>query len=277
MSIKLFRWHSLPVSFKSDGVSLFGRLLIPSIGGPFPGVILCHGMGSDHRAMKPSAERLARKGIASLIFDFRGHGKSEGTCDDNTPKDVIAAWEYLSSRPEINPRRIAIVGHSMGAIAAVVAASQIDNLAALVSMSCTDDRPKGGPASSQGAKGLVSFIVEYPRMGIFPWMGWLQGVIAWLWMRLRGYRMRVDIVRSAELTARMAITNALEIMRPCPLLLVHCQGDNVVPYNDVLSLYEKAKSPKELLTPKGGFHSTPLFPGKVRRRWMEWLVSILKG
>ena len=70
-----------PVHFHSQGSELYGCIVLPQRQGPFPTVVLGHGFGSDHRAMLPVAYSLAGQGVASLCFDFRGHGRSQGGSD----------------------------------------------------------------------------------------------------------------------------------------------------------------------------------------------------
>jgi pimeloyl-ACP methyl ester carboxylesterase len=63
---------------------------------------------------------------ALLAVDLRGHGASGGSQDwSQMPQDVIAAWEALIQRPDVDPDRTAIVGASIGAnLALVVAANE---------------------------------------------------------------------------------------------------------------------------------------------------------
>ena len=271
-------WQSLTIGFDSCGADINGMLLIPNSEEPLPGAILCHGMASDHRTMKPSAERLARMGVACLTFDFRGHGKSGGICDDNIVNDVIAARDYLSKRLEVDPQRIALVGHSMGAVASVLAASRLDELKALVPISCASGATITQEMSQEISQRLAELgdtILEFPKLGHMLWQGPIHGVLSWAQMRLRGYRLRIDVGKSMDALARGGVIAAIEGTRPFPVLFVHCKGDRIVPYQDTLELYERAKQPKELLIARGGFHSYPLFPGGVRRRWMSWLSSVL--
>lgn len=71
---------------------LSGQLLLPNHKEQVPGAILCHGLGSGLEAVRPSALRLAKQGIASFIFDFRGHGRSKGVFDGRQVEDVVEAW-----------------------------------------------------------------------------------------------------------------------------------------------------------------------------------------
>ncbi len=272
------KWHAESVGFSSGEIILHGELFLPGGEGPFPGAVLCHGMASDHRAMRQVARRLVREGIATLTFDFRGHGKSEGVVDDNIWQDVIAAVKFLRSNARINPKRIAVVGHSFGAWAAIIAAATFRDLRALVSISSPGemkDHPDGASASLyRKLTESRRVIFEYPRCGALPGLGRLSGFISTLWMWIRGYRARVDW-RKALRVGQNVKCAALEQMGDFPKLFVHCGKDTVAPYDKALYLYQRFEAPKEFLLAKSGFHSTPLFPGPVREKWVAWLVSAL--
>ena len=257
-------WHTESVDLASEEAMLHGELLLPKGEGPFPGAVLCHGMATDHRAMRPSAQRLTRKGIATLTFDFRGHGKGQSILDENVVKDVIAAIEFLRSHPKVAPERIALVGHSFGALAAIHAAAELDDLGALVSLS-----------NAAEINRRLERLIELPRFGFMLGLGGLRFSISLLWMQIRGYRLRMDIKKTLELWDKLNPLNVIENIGAFPKLFVHCGGDRLVPYEGTLRLYEKARSPKELLVSKGGFHASPLFPGKLRGKWIAWLVSTL--
>lgn len=272
-------WHKESMDLATEGGTLHGEILIPKGKGPFPGAVLCHGMGADHRAMRPSAQRLARKGVATLTFDFRGHGKSDGIIDGNEARDVIAALKFLRNHPKIDPWRIALVGHSLGAMAVIHAAAELKHLRALVSLSSPSEM--NGRAERflsslyHKAAQIGSFIFEYPRHGPLPGLGKLEGMISTLWMWLRGYRLYVDWGKSLEIWANLRLSAAFERLGAFPKLFVHCKGDRAISYQSVLELYRKVAPPKEFFLAEGGFHTTPLLPGRLRRRWVAWLISTL--
>jgi alpha-beta hydrolase superfamily lysophospholipase len=94
----------MPVTFGSNGLKLTGKVFLPecaSADSPVPGAVLCHGFGSSHSAMQDSARIIARRGIAAFIFDFRGHGNSEGAVDGKQPDDAVDAWNVLRQFPEV--------------------------------------------------------------------------------------------------------------------------------------------------------------------------------
>jgi dipeptidyl aminopeptidase/acylaminoacyl peptidase len=91
--------------FGNHGVKIYGKIIIPanaSSSNPVPGAVLCHGIGADHKVMESSAMLLVGKGIATLLLDIRGHGKSEGTLDGYFYKDVVDAWTVLTSLPVVD-------------------------------------------------------------------------------------------------------------------------------------------------------------------------------
>lgn len=89
-------------------------------------VILCHGFNSnkDFPILKMIAEQLQSDGVASLVFDFNGHGESEGKFRDmtvpNQIEDLDSVLAYVSILPYIQD--VALVGHSQGGVVAAMAA-----------------------------------------------------------------------------------------------------------------------------------------------------------
>ena len=94
-----------------------------------PMVILMHGIFSskDFNPMPSLAKALARAGIASIRFDFDGHGKSEGRMQDMTIEkemaDAMVIWEYAKSLPFVT--RIGFLGHSQGGVIASMTAGRL--------------------------------------------------------------------------------------------------------------------------------------------------------
>ena len=272
-------WDTEAVDFAGDEGMLHGELLIPRGQGPFPGAVLCHGATTDHRAMRPSAQRLTRRGIATLTFDFRGHGRSDGFLDANVAKDVTAALDFFRNHPKVDSERIALVGHSLGAMAAIQAASELERIQALVFLSSPTDIDVQmeeflAPIYDKVTQ-AQGHIVEFPRFGPLPLLSWFHGLVSRLWMWIRGYRMRIHLAQNPESWVTLNPVTAVHKIGAFPKLFVHCEGDKQVPYKGTLKLYDKARWPKEILVSKGGFHASPLFPGKLREKWVAWLVSAL--
>jgi putative phosphoribosyl transferase len=125
------RPESLRVSFKnSRGLALAGRLLVPASPGPHPTVVFAHGWGSgkDSPRNRAAGEALRAVGFATFLFDFTGHGESEGTREDSTPAqqvdDLSAALDALEGLDEVDRGRIGVVGASSGAAVALLQAAR---------------------------------------------------------------------------------------------------------------------------------------------------------
>jgi hypothetical protein len=107
-----------------------GTLTLPKAQGPVPGVVLVHGSGPNDRdetvygvrPFRDLAEGLASAGIAVLRYDKRTkvHGAQmmalkNLTVQEETVDDAVLAAAVLGSQPEVDPRRVFILGHSLGA------------------------------------------------------------------------------------------------------------------------------------------------------------------
>jgi len=111
------------VSFTADdGVVLVGDLYLPEGDAPHAAMIVMHGSGPEVMsdvAYRMHAVAFAREGIAVLMWDKRGAGRSEGDFDaatfQNFMNDGYAALEYLRTRSDIDPNRIGLLGFSEGA------------------------------------------------------------------------------------------------------------------------------------------------------------------
>lgn len=145
------------VTVGADPWALPGTLTLPKSGtAPYPAVILVHGSGPNDRdetigANKPFreiAEGLAAQGIAVLRYDKRTrvHGAKMDaksiTVDDEVLQDANAAIALLKTKPQIDPKRIYVVGHSLGALLAPLVATQNPDLGG-IAMLAGAARPLG--------------------------------------------------------------------------------------------------------------------------------------
>jgi len=98
---------------------LSGSLILPRGEGPFPAVVFAHGSGQETRdASRGLASLFVNNGIACLIFDKRGVGRSEGehwaASFSDYANDLVAAVQLLKTLPEIKKEKIGLYGHSQG-------------------------------------------------------------------------------------------------------------------------------------------------------------------
>ena len=271
-----------PIVFGSHGLKLKGKILLPknsSADEPVPGAVLCHGFGAGHRAMEPGARTMAAQGIATLIFDFRGHGSSEGAADGKMAEDVVDAWSLLSQLPEVDSNRMGLVGHSLGAMSIIMAAERVSNPRALVALACppeVDSQLLADEPNNIGRWGQnTNAVAEYPKHGSFPWLKGVAALMCRAWMYLGRFKVRVDWQKFSEAFPQMRMSEILQKLEDCSKLFVFCEGDKVTPYQKSAFVYEAACQPKELLLAKGGFHTTPLLRGNLRSQWTSWTVRTL--
>jgi uncharacterized protein len=192
-------------------------LWLPSGGAaPRGGVVILHGAGSCKENHHDFARALVASGLAAVAFDQRGHGESEGPMDGRALDDVAAMADLLRERtPEGTP--VALRGSSMGGYLAILATRRA-RAAAVVAI-C--------PASAEGlARGLASGALQFDA----------------------------DRTSVEELLSAHDLHAAVSEL-PCPLLLVHAEGDEQVPVEHSRELARLMPQPgSRLVTVPGGHH-----------------------
>jgi alpha/beta superfamily hydrolase len=114
------------------GNGIAGTLNLPAGVKMPPAVLMLHGFGSYKDEVgnmyKRLAAALAAKGIASLRIDFSGFGKSDGDTGSTTVggqvKDAEAACAWLQDLKTVNPRRLGVIGFSLGGGIATIVTAQ---------------------------------------------------------------------------------------------------------------------------------------------------------
>ena len=134
------------VTIADGDVSLAGTMTRPKgAAGKLPAVFFLSGSGPEDRdgyamgldlGTHEILDRLTREGFLVLRVDDRGVGASTGPTKDMTFADIVAdgrrAVRFLRARPDVDPARIALIGHSEGALTAPLLADE--PIAAIVLM-----------------------------------------------------------------------------------------------------------------------------------------------
>ena len=111
------RFSEHEVTFTVGDVDLAGAVILPPGEGPHPAVVLLHGAAGGQRDWcRIHATPILAAGVAVLIYDKAGHGRSGGaepTIFDQADAGE-AAMEALAARPEIDPSRVGLAGFSNG-------------------------------------------------------------------------------------------------------------------------------------------------------------------
>lgn len=214
----------------TDGLQLSGWFL-PATASRST-VILCHGFQTGRREMLPTATALRERGHHVLLFDFRGHGESQGrwtSCGALETRDLEGAVRYLLDRPDLKGTRIGVLGFSMGAAVAILTAARVPEIGAVIADSSFATLEDAVSAALCGGYHLP----RYPVVELALWLG----------ERLVG--IRVDDVRPMD---------AIPDLAPRPILLIHGVEDRVVPLSEAYLLFEAAGEARELWTVPGAGH-----------------------
>lgn len=131
--------HGIPATFYAPqhaNASPVGFPDPPTPNARWAVIVLAHSFGADRSTMSSIARRFAESGYAVIAFDFRGHGNNpNGFRSGELTADLADVVEWADSSPYIDPHRIALVGHSMGATAVLQFASEDPRPSAVVAIS----------------------------------------------------------------------------------------------------------------------------------------------
>ena len=110
-----------PVAFETeDGLRLEGWFVPAGLPGSGYTVIVFNGNGGHRGYRADLASQLAARGIATLLFDYRGYGGNPGLPSEHgLARDARAALSYLKQRPDVDRSRLVYFGESLGAAVAV--------------------------------------------------------------------------------------------------------------------------------------------------------------
>lgn len=188
---------------------------------PSPAVVVMHGWGANASLMLPALAPLHAAGFAVLLVDARCHGQSDDATFTSLPRfaeDIEAGLDWLHLQAHIDKRRLAVMGHSVGAGAALLCATRRPDVQAVVSLSAFA-HPRDIMRSL-----LAEARIPYPVLGWYV-LRHVQAVIG----------ARFDDIAPLASMARLR----------CPVLLVHGTDDAVVPFGDAQRL-QAAGSPGQV-------------------------------
>jgi len=279
------------VSFDSDGLALAGVVRLPdrpAASSRHPAVLLLHGFGSNKEAewVKLTAALLAGWGYATLRFDFRGCGESEGErarviCLEQV-QDTKNAVGYMAARSDIAPSRIAVFGHSFGAAVAVYAGGTDNRVAAVISSGGWGDGEKKFRkqhptpeawrrftdmlAEGKRVRAESGRSIKVPRYDIVPIPPHLRGHLA------PGSHLEFPF-EVVESMYEFRANDVVGHIAPRPLLLLHPANDSVTPTEQSIELFQHAGQPADLHLIANVDHfllaeSNPLIINLVKN-WLE--------
>lgn len=232
------------VEFENQGQKIRGMIHLPEDSNKkYPGVILLHGFTGNRYEpffmFVRFSRYLARKGIASLRFDFRGSGESEGEFEEMTVSSEISdaekALDFFRNHEKIDEDRIALVGLSMGGlVAACTSGRNPDKIRAAALWSAVGDMYELVNKSIKENYGIedISSIQQdrIPHGGVY-----------------LGKNFFMDLKNANGFTEISKFNGNV--------LICHCKGDPVVPYEHAMRYKEILKDRAVLVPFEGAEHT----------------------
>lgn len=206
----------------SSGAIRLHAWFVP-VGRLAPAVIVIHGWGGSADAMLPLAPHIHRMGFHGLFLDVRNHGLSDRDRFVSMPRfadDLDTATAWIRERPDVTS--VGVIGHSVGAGAAILSASRSEAFDALVSVAAPSDPER---LMREQMSSLPKPLVAAALAGIQRIIGQGFGDFA--------PHNRIPLVST-------------------PMLLVHGDDDRIVPVSSLHALSAAQPTAEVLLVPGGG-------------------------
>jgi uncharacterized protein len=181
-------------------------------------VVITHGTNSDRSTMLPELRMLAASGYGVLAFDWPGLGHSEGSVrwDAQARRALIAAVDWLSAQPGVDPRRIGGLGFSIGGFIMAQVAAVDPRLRAVVLEAPLPD------------------FDDYIRVHNTRWGVLSEWPARW-------------VLRNSDLLdTNVEPMNLIDKIAPRPVLILGGSLDPEIPPALVTKLFEAAHEPKTL-------------------------------
>jgi dipeptidyl aminopeptidase/acylaminoacyl peptidase len=243
------------VFWMSDGLKIQGEVYCPADRSRrYPALVICHGIPAkikapDDRGYPFLAEHFSREGFFVLIFNFRGAGQSAGNFDLlGWARDLDRGLDYFVLRPEVDQKRIFLMGFSGGAAVSIYITAQRKEIAGLVACA--------SPAEFQDlftGKGLEDFLVHARDVGIIKDPDFPASTEQWK----NGFR----AVRPLDWIGRIP---------PRPLLIIHGTQDDVVDASHARNLHAQVRGKAEFFLIEGAGHRLRE-DQRAMKKALDWL------
>ncbi len=244
------------IRLHSDGLELVGELHIPSGNRVRPALCICHGIPSvtpdpTDRGYALLAQRFCLAGFVTLIFNFRGTGKSQGNLDiPGWTRDLHAALDYLYALDRVEKSHLCLLGFSGGAAVSVYAAAHDTRVSSVTLCACPADF-----AALREKEPTADTIRRFRQIGVIRDEDFPPSIEEWE----RGFEIVTPF-------------NWIDRISPRPVLVVHGEADELIPPEHAYRLYGKAGEPRELRIIPGAGHRLRV-EEKAMAAVLDWLKA----
>jgi dipeptidyl aminopeptidase/acylaminoacyl peptidase len=244
------------VLLKADGLELAGELHIPSRDRVHPALCICHGIPAvphnpADKGYSLLAQRFCHAGFITLIFNFRGTGKSQGNLDIlGWSRDLQTALDFLYNLKEADKNHFCLLGFSAGAAVSVYTAGHDPRVSLVATCACPADF-----RSLRQRETPLENIQRFREIGAIRDKDFPSSIEEWQ----RGFETISPI-------------KWIDKISPRPLLLLHEDADELIPLEHARRLYQKAKEPKELKIIPGAKHKM-----RLEKAAMDFVLDWLKA
>jgi predicted acyl esterase len=256
-----------------DGVGIATTTYTPAGAGPFPAIVMFHGLGGNRQSLDPIAARFADSGYVVLTSDFRGHGESGGLFTGLGAReltDVAALRErWLPQLAPVDNAKVGAWGISLGGGAALRTIGEGEPYAALAVVETWRDLYQAlVPQNFPKAGALFGFLGAVPRDRQAPELLAVQEAIS-----------RGDTGFLKTFSQARSTTGLLGRSYP-PTVFFQGRRDFAFGLEQGLSAYAQLDEPKHLYIGPFG-HAPSSFPGPdvdaVVHSTILWYDRFLKG
>lgn len=231
------------------GAKLPGYLRLPAgARGPLPCALLVPGLDSTKEDFITVSEMCVRRGLASFAFDGPGQGEFRATMPLAAGYEdcILAAFEMLTKRPEIDARRIGLLGRSLGGFYVIRAAAVNPNIAAVVAFGGTFD------------------LGDWPNMPASIRNGFVFATAS------------KTEDEAKEKMGAATLADCIDRVR-APVLVVHGRRDAIFKWTQAMRVAEALGDHATLMMDDDGVHCCHNHAFQYRTAMADWLATTLRA
>lgn len=232
------------VSFSGNNIKLSGKLYTNTDSVNKSVVVLSHDLGGKKEWLEKKAMAICKSGNHVFTFDFRGHGKSNGTANYETIYDLYTAIDYVHSLFSLEIPVI-LGGQCMGGLFSFHAATKCKNIIGVFGMSITPEW------------------VMSPEI----WSLTVQNMEA----HKGGHNVRMDNESLRQFFLEHDVREAIKKLPGVPILLVHFEKDEISPVESLINTFLHSCCEKNIFIFNQGQHTSPYLYNNINDILIWWI------